>query len=217
MSSFRRNDRPEFVIGTTAELMARTEPLAYHEVAFNTDDRSLVPGPGMYSALVAAGTVGADVVVRAVAVGKITIASGLNAGDIVDGVTLKAGDSVLLIGQSTTHQNGIYTVGASPARHADFVEYDALAGKLVFATEGGMYGGAYFLNVNSTGGTIDSTAVTFNRVYPIVVRLDARQQFSNLEQKTTLNDNDALLIEDAQAGGMKKWIALDDLKTYCNA
>jgi hypothetical protein len=54
--------------------------------------------------------------VRARTTANITIATDLNSGDIIDGVTLADGDLVLVDSQSTASQDGIYTVGAVPAR-----------------------------------------------------------------------------------------------------
>ena len=45
----------------------------------------------------------------------ITIASGLEAGDVIDGYTLVAGDRVLVKNQSTASENGIYIASASGA------------------------------------------------------------------------------------------------------
>ena len=54
--------------------------------------------------------------VRAATTGNITIATALNNGDTIDGVTLATNNLVLVKSQSTASQNGIYIVQASPAR-----------------------------------------------------------------------------------------------------
>lgn len=54
--------------------------------------------------------------VRARTTANITIATALNSGDIIDGVTLANGDLVLVDSQSTPAEDGIYEVAASPAR-----------------------------------------------------------------------------------------------------
>ena len=51
--------------------------------------------------------------VRVATTENITIATALNAGDPIDGVTLADGDRVLVKDQSTASQNGIYVAGAS--------------------------------------------------------------------------------------------------------
>jgi hypothetical protein len=57
--------------------------------------------------------------VRVATSNNVTISTGLNSGDIVDGVTLANGDRVLLFGQTTASQNGIYVVSATPIRSTD--------------------------------------------------------------------------------------------------
>ena len=59
--------------------------------------------------------------VRVVATANGTLASAFENGDSVDGVTLATGDRILLAGQSTGSENGIYTVNASgaPTRATD--------------------------------------------------------------------------------------------------
>lgn len=54
--------------------------------------------------------------VRARTTGNITISTGLNSGDVIDGVTLANGDDVLVDSQTTASEDGIYTVSASPLR-----------------------------------------------------------------------------------------------------
>jgi len=53
--------------------------------------------------------------VMAVATANVSIATGLENGDTLDGVTLATGDRVLLIGQTDAKENGIYVVAASGA------------------------------------------------------------------------------------------------------
>ena len=58
----------------------------------------------------------ATIKVRCATTANITIATALNNGDTLDGVTLSTGDRVLVKNQSTASQNGIYIVGATPTR-----------------------------------------------------------------------------------------------------
>lgn len=75
--------------------------------------------------------------VRVATTANITIASDLNAGDTVDGVTLADGDRVLVRAQSTTSENGIYVAGSSPARATDADGSGELSGgSFVFVEEG---------------------------------------------------------------------------------
>jgi hypothetical protein len=73
---------------------------------------------------------------RAVSVSTIPIATALATGQTLDGLTLAAGDRVLCIGQTTASENGIYVVGATPARSGDFFTGGQAAGSIVFVTAG---------------------------------------------------------------------------------
>jgi hypothetical protein len=53
--------------------------------------------------------------VRCASTANVTLASGVENGDTLDGITLATGDRILLKDQSTGSQNGIYTVNASGA------------------------------------------------------------------------------------------------------
>jgi hypothetical protein len=73
----------------------------------------------------------------------INLSNALEAGDIIDGITLIAGDRVLVNGQTTTSQNGIYVVQATGAavRAIDFdtaLEVDS--GDFIFVTAGTTFG-----------------------------------------------------------------------------
>jgi hypothetical protein len=74
--------------------------------------------------------------VRAATTAAVTIATALNAGDTLDGVTLAAGDRVLVKDQGTASENGIYVVGATPARAADMDADAEAVGAVVYVVEG---------------------------------------------------------------------------------
>ena len=99
--------------------------------------------------------------VRVATTANITIATALNAGDTIDGVTLAAGDRVLVKDQSTGSQNGIYVVGASPARATDFDESSEVMGAIVYVIAGTVNGGKTYRSTNASAPTIGSTALTF--------------------------------------------------------
>ena len=74
---------------------------------------------------------------------NINLANALEAGDVIDGVTLVAGNRVLVNGQTTTSQNGIYVVQATGAavRAVDFdtaLEVDS--GDFIFVSSGTTFG-----------------------------------------------------------------------------
>jgi len=104
--------------------------------------------------------------VRVATTANITIATALNAGDTLDGISLSAGNKVLVKNQSTAHQNGIYVVGASPARDDLFDTYDEHVGALIHVEEGSANADKLFHCTSNTGGTLDSTAITFANIVP---------------------------------------------------
>jgi hypothetical protein len=102
--------------------------------------------------------------VRVATTANITIASDLNVGDTIDGVTLADGDRVLVKDQSSGSENGIYVAGATPARASDFNEdSEVTAGAFFFVEEGSVNADSGF--VVSTDGTItvDSTSIAFTQ------------------------------------------------------
>ena len=126
--------------------------------------------------------------VRVATTGNITIASDLNVGDSIDGITLADGDRVLVKDQSTASQNGIYTAGASPARATDAdADAEVTAGLFVFVEEGTANSdNGYVLSTDGTI-TVGSTALTFTQFSGAgqIVAGDAISKSGN-----TLNVND---------------------------
>jgi hypothetical protein len=102
-----------------------------------------------------------DVRVRAVSTTNITIATALNNADSLDGVTLATGDLVLVAGQSSAGENGIYVVGTSPARQTEYATFNAHPGAWVLVTEGTTNADTSWLCTANAGGTIGTTALTF--------------------------------------------------------
>jgi hypothetical protein len=107
--------------------------------------------------------------VRLATTENITIASALNAGDTIDGVTLVNGDKVLVKNQATPSQNGVYVVSASPSRYPDFdTGWNGTSGEIKHGsvwsvTEGTTNGDKSFTTTIAGGGnvTVDSTAIDF--------------------------------------------------------
>jgi hypothetical protein len=100
---------------------------------------------------------------RVATTANITIATALNSGDSIDGVTLADGDRVLVKDQSTASQNGIYIVGATPARSSDFDSLspiDEINGALVAVQEGSTHAGKVFVQ-QGTVATLDTDPITF--------------------------------------------------------
>ena len=100
--------------------------------------------------------------VRAATTANITIASSLNNGDTLDGVTLADGDRVLVKDQTTASENGIYIVGSSPVRSADAnTSSEVTSGMFCFVTEGTANGDNGFVLTTNDPITLDTTNLTF--------------------------------------------------------
>jgi hypothetical protein len=94
------------------------------------------------------------------------LASAVENGDPMDGLTLATNDRVLLAYQTAGAENGIYKVNASgaPTRDTDADTWNELVGAEVYVTAGTVNGGAVFRNVNALGGTLNTTALRWTRL-----------------------------------------------------
>lgn len=85
---------------------------------------------------------------------NITIATALNNGDVINGVTLSTGDRVLVNGQTLAQNNGIYVVGVVPARATDSdTAAEVAQGTSTFVTGGTLMGSYLQLDVVNVLGT----------------------------------------------------------------
>jgi uncharacterized Zn-binding protein involved in type VI secretion len=99
--------------------------------------------------------------VRVATTATITIATALNNGDTLDGITLATGDLVLVKDQAAPAQNGVYLVGVTPARTTDFDTYDEYPGSLLAVEEGTVNADTLWLCTSNAGGTLNTTALVF--------------------------------------------------------
>ena len=88
---------------------------------------------------------------------NITISTALNNGDTLDGVTLSTNDRVLVKDQSTASQNGIYIVGASPARADDLAAGADAAGMFTFVEQGTVNADNGFVCTSNKGSAVTGT------------------------------------------------------------
>lgn len=95
----------------------------------------------------------------------ITIATGLEAGAVIDGYTLVAGDRVLVKNQSTASENGIYIASvsgaASRATDADN-NAEVTPGMFTFVENGTLNADAGFVLITDGDITVGTTALTFS-------------------------------------------------------
>jgi len=102
--------------------------------------------------------------VRCVLDSNVTLSS-IIAGYVIDGVTLSAGNDVLVTAQTTGSQNGIYTVQTSspPVRRNDFDVGITSEGSLIPCREGTNYADSVWM-CTSNGAVIGTDAITFNLI-----------------------------------------------------
>lgn len=97
--------------------------------------------------------------VRVASTANVTLASGAENGDSIDGVTLATGDRILLKNQTNGYENGIYVVAASgaPTRATDADTDDKVNnGVEVYVEEGSTNGGKKF-TLSTTGVIVLNT------------------------------------------------------------
>jgi hypothetical protein len=101
--------------------------------------------------------------VRVATTANITISTALNSGDNIDGITLADGDRVLVKDQTTGSENGIYVVGAVPARATDFDDggTEVYAGVLVTVEEGTVNADTIQMLSTNNPITVGSSALVF--------------------------------------------------------
>jgi hypothetical protein len=96
---------------------------------------------------------------------NINLSTQLEAGDIIDGVTLAANDRVLVNGQTTQSQNGIYVVQASGSavRAADFdTAQEVASGDFIFVSAGTNYANTGWVQT-LTPATIGTDSISFTQ------------------------------------------------------
>jgi hypothetical protein len=108
------------------------------------------------------------IICEAASTANVTIASALENGDTVDGVTLATGDQVLLKDQSTGSQNGIYTVVASGAasRSTEYNTIDEISGQMVVINQGTSNDNTLWLCTTDSDATLDTSSITFTKITP---------------------------------------------------
>jgi len=101
---------------------------------------------------------------------NVTISSALEAGDAIDGITLVAGDRVLLKDQSTASENGLYTAVASSAgaasRDTQFNSIAELSGQMVVVNQGSANDNKIFLCTTNNTASLGSDSITFTVITP---------------------------------------------------
>lgn len=104
--------------------------------------------------------------VKAASTANGTLATAFENGDTLDGVTLSTGDRILLKNQSAPAENGIYTVNASgaPTRATDMDAWTEIPGAFVAVEEGTANADSIWLCTANAGGTLNTTAITWQQI-----------------------------------------------------
>lgn len=98
--------------------------------------------------------------VRAATTANIT----LSGAQTIDGVSVVAGDRVLVKNQSTSANNGIYVAAlGSWSRATDMDAWSEVPGSHVFVEEGTTYADCAFVCTANAGGSLGSTAITWSQ------------------------------------------------------
>ena len=108
------------------------------------------------------------VIAECASTANVNLTNGLEAGDAIDGVTLVAGDRVLIKDQSTATENGLYLAVASGAASRD-PEHDTIAelsGGLIVVNQGTVNDNKIFLCTTDSTGSIGVTNITYTQVTP---------------------------------------------------
>ena len=95
--------------------------------------------------------------------------SGGTAFPTIDGVQVAAGNRVLLKNQSAAAENGIYVVGGistawTLTRATDMDAWAEVPGATVAVEEGSTLADSIWLSIANTGGTLNTTAISFTRI-----------------------------------------------------
>ena len=99
---------------------------------------------------------------------NVNLSNGLEAGDTIDGVTLVAGDRVLVKDQSSATENGLYIAVSSGSASRD-PEHDTIAelsGGMVVVNQGSTNDNKIFLCTTDNDGSLGSTNITYTQVTP---------------------------------------------------
>ena len=102
--------------------------------------------------------------VRAATTAAVTLATALENGDTLDGVTLATGDRVLVKNQADGSENGVYVVKASgaPDRALDAnSNADVTSGMFTFVEQGTVNGNSGWVLTTDNPITLGTTALTF--------------------------------------------------------
>lgn len=131
----------------------------------------------------------------------------LSGTQTIDGVSVIAGDRVLVKNQSTASQNGIYVVAAgSWSRAEDMNVWSEVPGAWVTVQEGTANADTAWLSSANQGGTLETTAITWTN--PITTGLSTSNFVFDETPSGTVNGSNTTftLANTPVAGTVQLWI-----------
>jgi hypothetical protein len=142
--------------------------------------------------------------VRAASTANVTISTALVGGQVLDGVTLVTGDTILVKDQSAPAQNGVYDVAATPVRNALFDTWTEIPGSLVSVQEGTANAETTWLSTADNGGTLGTTAITWVATPPLNSATLASVVHAATSKTTPVDADELPLADSAASFGLKK-------------
>jgi hypothetical protein len=140
--------------------------------------------------------------VRAATTATVNLSTDVDAGSVIDGVTLVAGDRILIkdqgVGGVAHVDNGIYVVAASgaPTRATDAdSSAEVTAGLFTFVEEGTANGDAGFVLATNGAITVGSTALLFTQ-FSGTGQITAGDGLSKSGSTLNINDDDVTIYVD---------------------
>lgn len=105
--------------------------------------------------------------VRVTSIVNVNLATGVQAGSVIDGVALISGDRVLLQSQTSPAQNGVWQAQptGSPFRPLDNDTGTEISDTAIQVTAGTVHAGRYYQCTNTGSLTPDVTPVGYSRIF----------------------------------------------------
>lgn len=157
-------DPSEFALNAVGAPTASVSMATYKITSLGTPENSTDAATKGYVDSVAEGLHIHESVVAATTA-NVALATALENGDTLDGITLATGNRILVKNQTTQSENGIYVVNASgqPSRAADFdTASEVDSGDFVFVYSGTANGGTGWVQTNRPA-TIGTDAIVFTQ------------------------------------------------------
>jgi len=188
LAAWVKDENKHYTWNGTAWVVSSAGALAASDVANDSSVTGSTVKDALNTLLTNAANLGKRATVRAATTANVTIATALNATDVLDGVTLADGDLVLVKNQTAPAENGIYVVSGSPARFAEFDSYNEHPGALIAVQEGTANADTLWLCTSNQGGTLGTTAIVFAAFTGTINEASVADFRSNVADKVLTTD-----------------------------